>query len=71
MTYEPIYCPAQTYASTRLEQAEYCTEEVADYGDLCARHDEDDRADELYEAYLESKHERETDPENYYRDFGD
>lgn len=71
MAPETIYCHAQTYAVTRDSPAEYCTEEVADYGDLCAKHEEDDRADELYEAYLEAKYERETDPENYYRDFGD
>ena len=54
MTYEPIFCPAQTYASTRLEQAEFCETEVANEGDLCARHDEDERADDQYENYLES-----------------
>ena len=63
---EPIFCPAQTFSGTRLEPAEYCTEEVADYGDLCARHDEDDRADELYEQYLEARYEQRN-----YEDFGE
>ena len=53
----PIYCPAQTYRATRDSPAEYCTNEVADYGDLCPVHDEDDRADELYDAYLDSLYE--------------
>lgn len=52
-----IYCAAQTYAATRLEPAEYCTEEVPDFGDLCSRHDEDARADELYEAWLDDQQE--------------
>lgn len=67
---DKIYCPAQTYRATRDNPAEFCEEEVADHGDLCDRHDEDDRADELYERYLEDKAEREADPD-YYRDFGD
>lgn len=66
----PIYCHAQTYAQTRDSPAEHCTEEVAQEGDLCDRHDEDDRADELYDAYLDAKYEREHDPD-YYRTFGD
>jgi len=57
---EPILCPARTYPATRDSPAEHCENEVEDYGDLCAVHDEDDRADELYEQYLESKYE-ETD----------
>jgi hypothetical protein len=52
-----IYCPAQTYRQTRDNPAEYCEEEVADYGDLCSRHDEDDRADEAYDAYKESRYD--------------
>jgi hypothetical protein len=54
MTAEVIYCPAQTYRGNRFEPAEYCENEVSDYGDLCDRHDEDDRSDADYEDYLES-----------------
>jgi hypothetical protein len=54
---DPIYCPAQTYRQTRDEPAEYCTEEVADHGDLCSKHDEDDRSDADYEAYKESRYD--------------
>ena len=50
----PIYCPAQTYRGSRFEPSEYCETEVQDYGDYCDRHDEDDRADEAYDNYLES-----------------
>jgi len=57
---EKILCPARTYPATPFEPAEFCETEVDDYGDLCAVHDEDDRSDELYEQYLESKYE-ETD----------
>ena len=51
---EPILCPARTYPATRDSPAEHCENEVEDYGDLCAVHDEDDRADDLYDAYLDS-----------------
>ncbi|MFB8368563.1 hypothetical protein ACFC25_04275 [Pseudarthrobacter sp. NPDC055928] len=51
---ETIYCPALTYRQTRDTPAEYCENEVADYGDLCDRHDEDDRADAAYDDYQES-----------------
>lgn len=54
MSPDPIYCPALTYRQTRDTPAEYCETEVADYGDLCDRHDEDDRADADYENYQES-----------------
>jgi hypothetical protein len=54
MTAEVIYCPAQTYRATRDTPAEYCETEVSDYGQLCDRHDEDDRSDADYENYLES-----------------
>ena len=54
---EPIYCPAQTYRATRDSPAEFCENEVADYGDLCPQHDGDDRFDEDYQRYLESKHD--------------
>jgi hypothetical protein len=57
MTTDPIYCHAQTYRATRDNPAEFCTNEVEDYGDLCSVHDEDDRSDELYEQYLESKYD--------------
>lgn len=51
---EVIYCPAQTYRANRDMPAEFCESEVSDYGQLCARHDEDDRSDANYENYLES-----------------
>lgn len=51
---DPIYCAAQTYRQTRDNPAEYCENEVDQEGDLCARHDEDDRSDEAYDSYLES-----------------
>jgi hypothetical protein len=54
---EPIYCPAQTYRATRDSPAESCESEVENYGDLCPEHDEDDRSDELYDAWLESKYD--------------
>ena len=54
MTAEVIYCPAQTYARTRDSPAEFCENEVEDYGDFCAQHDEDDRADADYDNYRES-----------------
>jgi hypothetical protein len=54
MSAEVIYCPAQTYRGNRFEPDEYCETEVADYGDLCDRHEEEDRADADYENYLES-----------------
>jgi hypothetical protein len=53
-TGDPIFCPAQTYRQTRDMPAEYCENEVPEEGDLCARHDEDERADDQYENYLES-----------------
>ena len=54
---EVIYCHAQTYPATPFEPREFCENEVSDYGDLCDRHEEDDRADYLYDAYLDSKYE--------------
>ena len=54
---EPIFCPAQTYRATRDSPAESCESEVENYGDLCPEHDEDDRSDELYDAWLESKYD--------------
>lgn len=54
MSDSPIYCPAQTYRGSRYEPSEFCEEEVADYGDFCPRHEEDDRADEAYERHLEN-----------------
>lgn len=55
MNDEVIYCPAQTYARTMVSPEEFCTNEVESYGDLCPEHDIDDRSDEAYENYLESK----------------
>jgi hypothetical protein len=52
---DPIYCTAQTYASTRLEQAEYCENEVTEEGDLCSAHDADARMDDDYDRYLQSR----------------
>jgi hypothetical protein len=54
---EPIYCPAQTYRATRDTPAEHCENEVEDFGDLCPVHDEDDRADALYDAWRDSQHD--------------
>jgi hypothetical protein len=54
---DPIYCHAQTFAGRMYddpEPASYCEVEVEQEGDLCDRHDEDDRSDELYDAYLDS-----------------
>ena len=54
-----IYCPAQTFAGRYYidpEPPEWCSNEVEQEGDLCDRHNEDDRSDELYEAWLESKY---------------
>lgn len=45
MSAEPIYCPAETYRQTRDNPAEYCEEEVENEGDLCSRHEADDRDD--------------------------
>jgi hypothetical protein len=49
----PIYCTAQTFRATREEPSEYCENEVDDHGDLCADHDEEDRAAAAYEAWRE------------------
>jgi hypothetical protein len=57
MNPEQILCPAQTYRQTREQPGEWCEEEVAEYGDLCPKHDEDDRADEAYDAYKESRYD--------------
>ena len=54
---EPILCPARTYPATPFEPAEYCTNEVADYGDLCPVHDSEARAEDDYDRYLDSKHD--------------
>ena len=54
---EVIYCHAQTYASTRDSPAEFCTEEVADWGDMCETHDEQDRADAAYEQWKDSRYD--------------
>lgn len=55
MTYDPAFCPAQTYASTRLEQAEYCMNEVPEEGVLCSEHDAEAHAADEYDRYLQSK----------------
>lgn len=52
---ETIYCPAQTYRQTRDTPAEYCENEVEDYGDLCSEHDAADRADADYDDYRENQ----------------
>ena len=54
---EKILCPAQTFRATRDTPAEHCENEVEDYGDLCPEHDEDDRSDELHEAWRDSKYD--------------
>ncbi len=56
-TPDPIYCPAQTYARTRDEPAEFCETEVADYGDFCPAHDytDEDAADDAREHDRESR----------------
>lgn len=57
------YCPVQTHAgSINYGPPEWCSNEVENEGDLCPQHDEDDRSDELYEQYLESKYEENLDP---------
>jgi hypothetical protein len=53
----PIYCPAQTYRQTRDNPAEYCENEVEDYGDLCPKHDEADRVDEDYERMRDARYD--------------
>lgn len=52
---EPIYCPVQTYRQTRETPAEYCENEVKDYGDLCSEHDAEGRAEADYEDYREAR----------------
>ena len=52
-----IYCPAQTFRGTRLEPSEYCETEVDDYGDLCDKHDEADRADADYERMRDERYD--------------
>ena len=54
---DPILCPARTYPATPFEPAEYCTNEVSDYGDLCAVHDSEARAEDDYDRYLDSKYD--------------
>jgi hypothetical protein len=54
---EVILCPAQTYRQTRDNPAEYCENEVEEYGDFCDKHDEQDRADADYDNYKESRHD--------------
>lgn len=54
---EVIYCPAMTYPRTPFEPAEFCENEVADWGDLCPTHEEEDRGDEAYENWKESRYD--------------
>jgi len=54
---DPIYCPAQTYRQTRDSPAEYCENEVPDYGDLCPIHEDHDRADEAYERMRDARYD--------------
>jgi hypothetical protein len=58
VTVDLIYCPAQTYRQTRDTPAEYCENEVDDYGDLCSVHDADARMDDDYDRYLDAKEDR-------------
>lgn len=55
-----IYCPVQIRAARMYEDpepAEYCENEVEDEGDLCPKHEDDDRADEAYDAWKDSRYE--------------
>lgn len=52
-----IFCPAQTYRGSRFEPSEYCETEVDHEGDLCPKHDEDDRADEAYERLRDARYD--------------
>ena len=54
---EVIYCTAQTFRGTREEPSEYCENEVDDEGDLCADHDEEERATEAYENWKDSRYD--------------
>lgn len=54
---KPIYCTAQTYRATRESPAEFCENEVDDEGDLCADHDEQERATEAYENLKDSRYD--------------
>jgi hypothetical protein len=54
---EPIYCPAVTYKATRDTPRELCENEVEQEGDLCPRHDEDDRADEAYDRERDARYD--------------
>lgn len=49
-----FYCPVQTYPQTRETPAEWCDELVSEEGDLCERHDTEDRDDADYDNYLEN-----------------
>ena len=55
MSDQPIYCPAVISRATRDSPQELCENEVVDHGDLCDRHEEDDRADALYDAWRDSQ----------------
>ena len=60
MTAETIYCPAQTRPARLYvdpEPAEYCTNEVEDYGDYCEEHSytDADAADDAREHNYEQR----------------
>lgn len=71
MSTETFYCGVQTFAGSYYvdpQPPEWCEEEVAEEGDLCARHDEDDEPDwdNVREDRAELEREREAD--GYYDD---
>lgn len=53
MVTETHYCPVQTYPSTMVSPAEWCTNEVPEPDQFCPEHEDDDRADEQYDNYRE------------------
>lgn len=58
MSAEAFYCGVETRAASMYvdpEPAEFCEEEVENQGDLCTRHEEDDRADADYDDYREAQ----------------
>jgi hypothetical protein len=50
----PTYCTAVTYRATREQPGETCETEVDQEGDLCDKHDLEDRSDADYDNYLEN-----------------
>jgi hypothetical protein len=55
MSAETIYCPAMTYRQTFDSPDEYCENEVEDYGDFCAKHEADNRAEYDRERLMEDE----------------